>query len=369
MEHALELGKDAGEVYSELAYQYVMRAGMWQRRLDDSLVQDWISRAIAGSADGTPMRVRALVAQSIEGVDVDAARTALDLADRLGDEPLRFEAMAGLQSAFDDTGQLDKARAVAEERIALLPRIADPDRAADALFTTVDLLLNAGRISDARALTARLEETVAGLTPHHLVHGLGVRLILEDAVADWDTMRGYTQRTEEAIQANLATPCPFNRSLLIMLATAWIHAGGEAEASRLLARGDEVGMGTYLRMQTPRWIRLALARHDHAEIRRLIGEYPPDWLMPSLWGMWCSLLDGLAEVGDWDRIEADAPQWVGQETIIAPFAMRALALARGDEALLEAAATRFAAMSLDRHAQQTRAMRERFSSDSGRRIP
>jgi hypothetical protein len=39
---------------------------------------------------------------------------------------------------------------------------------------------------------------------------------------------------------------------------------------------------------------------------------------------------------------------------VTPFATRALAVARGDEALLEKATSQFEAMGLDRHAQETR---------------
>ena len=64
MERALQLGAPKGEVYAELAHQTVHRAGMWQRRLDDSLIEGWIEAAMAHTTEGTPARVRALAEQA-----------------------------------------------------------------------------------------------------------------------------------------------------------------------------------------------------------------------------------------------------------------------------------------------------------------
>jgi hypothetical protein len=199
-----------------------------------------------------------------------------------------------------------------------------------------------------------MEETVAGLTVHHRIHGLGIRLTLESAIADWEAVRKLTRQTEEAIQANLATPCPFNRGLLIILAAGWAHAGDAVGSERLVALADEVGMASYVMFHTPRLLALALARHDRAEIRRLIDGIRPGWLTPSSRDLWAGLFDGLVELDDRERIEAEAPQWLDRELFVTPFATRALAVARGDEALLEKATSQFEAMGLDRHAQETR---------------
>jgi class 3 adenylate cyclase len=355
MERALELGAPAGDVYTELAYQYAMRAGMWQRRLDDSLVEGWIERAVADSPDGTATRVRALVAWSMVHDDLEAARTALALVERLGDPLLRSDGLGALQAVLQVEGELAEACDVAAKRIDLLQHISDPDRAADVFYMSTLLYVNRGRLVDARAMATRMEETVAGLTPHHRVHGLGIRVVLENAVADWDTICGLTRRVEEAIEANLGTPCPYNRGLLIMLATAWTYAGNTAEAERLLARAEEVGMVTYLLFHAPSRLGLAIARQDRAEIRRLIDSIQPAWLTPYSWDLFAVLFDGLVELDDRDRIEAEAPRWLEQDSYVTPFATRALAVARRDEALLEDAAARFDAMGLERHAQLTRA--------------
>ena len=354
MDRALELGAPAGEVYPELAYQYSQRSGMWARRLDDGLTAAWIDRALADSEDGTPARVRALVAKSLTDSDVEVARDALALAERLDNPVLRYDALGALLSALHDRGDFAEAAGVASARIDLLPQVNDPDRAADGFFVNAGLYVAVGRLADARSMAMRIEETVVGLTPHHRVHGLAVRLLVENADANWDAIRKLTERTEELVRANLAHPCPFNRGLLIVAANAWTHGGDEAEAARLMARAEEVGMGTYVAIHTPRLLALALTRDDRAEIRRLIDSIQPAWLLPGNWDCWAVLFDGLVEVEDWERIEAEAPQWLGKGLYVSAFATRALAVARRDRRLLEDAAVQFEEMGLERHAQQTR---------------
>ena len=362
MERALELGAPAGEVFTELAFQWAHRAGMWKVRLDDELTTGWVQRAMAESQDGTPTRVRALVAQSIANSDVPAARAALVLAERLGDVVLRADALGALESALQDTGELREALDIASVQLDLLPEIRDPDRVADVLFANADLYIRAGRLADARPMTERMEETVAGLTPHHRVHGLEMRAALEDALGDQEALRKLTPMAEEAIAANLATPCPFNAGMLVILATAWTYGGNTMEAKRLLARVEEIGMTTYRSILTPRWLQLAIAQDDRAEIRRLIDSIQPEWFLDPFGDLWSVLFDGLAVLDDRERIEADAPQWLDKDVYTAPFAMRALALARRDAMLLEKAAARFEAMGLDRHAEQTRAQADRIGA-------
>jgi len=241
-------------------------------------------------------------------------------------------------------------------RIDLLPQIGDPDRVADALLHSVDLYIGAGRLADARVMTERMEETVAGLTPHHKVHGLETRVMLEEAVGDWAAVRQLTKRGEETIAANLATPCPFNLGALIVLATAWTLADNPAEAGRLLAWAKDIGMTTYEMILTPRWLRLAIAQDDRKEIRRIIDSIQLEFLGAPLSEFWAVLFDGLVVLDDRERIEAEAPRWLDEDAYTAPFAARALALARRDAVLLEEAAARFEAMGLERHAESTRAL-------------
>ncbi|HEX3220869.1 MAG TPA: AAA family ATPase, partial [Candidatus Limnocylindria bacterium] len=360
MHRALELGADPGEVYPELAFQWALRSGMWAQRLDDSVTADWISRAVADSAEGSPARAQALVAKSLAEDDLEAARAALAIAESLDNVVLRHDALGALVQVLHDQGDYAGSQGAAAQRNELLPQIGDPDRVADALFVDAHENASLGRLDEARALARRMQEAVANLTPHHRVHALEIQMMIVSAEADWEAVRGLTQPVEDAIQANLATPCPFNRGGLIELATAWTHAGNDAEADRLLARADAVGMRSYVRIDAPRRLGLAIARHDLDEIRRLADLIESSWLTPSTWNIANVLFDGLVELDDRERIEALAPQWANAVLLAARFATRALAVARRDEALLEEAAAQFDAMHLDRLAAQTRSWHGRL---------
>jgi len=98
--------------------------------------------------------------------------------------------------------------------------------------------------------------------------------------------------------------------------------------------------------EAPR-IRLALARDDRAALRELVPE-EPGWLEPPT-----AFLDALLALGDYARIEAEAPKWLTPGIYAEPFALRALGVARSDRTLIRRAFERFAAMELSWHAEQT----------------
>jgi hypothetical protein len=185
-----------------------------------------------------------------------------------------------------------------------------------------------------------------------------MRMRLEFARADWETVRGLVQRAEDAVEANLATPCPFNVGLHLMAAVGVLRGGNEAEASRLLAKAESIGMVGYGRITAAWRLSLALVRGDRAEVRRQVDSIDQRWLTSGAWNLWCTFLDALALLGDRDRIEAEAPQWVGRDAYVAPFAVRALGVVRDDRALLADAVDRFEAMGLAWHAQETRRLLE-----------
>jgi hypothetical protein len=356
MEQALALGAPEAMVYPELAYQTAMRAGMWQKRLDDSLVEGWIARSVEVAPETGPLRIRALVAHAYRHDDADVARTALALANEANDPELRSDAMGALQSALEEKGLYVDALAVASERADLLPAVTNPDHRADAFHTSAMLHVGMGRLPEARIVTRRMEETVAGLTPHHRVHGLEMRVRLETAVGDWDAMRSLTPRIEEAIEANLATPCPFNVGGLLTAAVAAEQAGDRTEANRLVAKAESIGMIGYELFLAVRRLRLALARETLDEVRQIEERGYGHVLTPGNWELWAAHLDALVALDERERIEAEAPAWIRPDTYVAPFALRALGIARADSALIAESAERFAAMGLDWDAERTRSL-------------
>jgi len=351
---ALELGAEEGLVYSELAHQTMSRYGMWQRQLDNDLVEAWIARALAATAEGSPARVKALAANADWHEDLNSARAALALAEELGDVELRSTGLGSVQGLLAFTGEFDEAIEVAEARAHLLSQIPDPDQVANALFMDVDLYANVGRLVDARDTVERLEETVAGLTPHHRLHGVAMRMRLESGMGNWAGIQSLTEGTEAAVEANLATPCPFNVGVLLISALGMVHRGDEGSATRLVAKAESIGMIGYHDLHAARWLNLAIARKDHGGVRRTVDSIQQEWLTPVAWELWAALFDGLAMLEERDRIEAEGPVWIRPDAYVAPFAVRALGIARRDAALLADAVNRFAAMGLDWHAQQTR---------------
>jgi hypothetical protein len=355
---ALELGAPEAQVFPELAYQTAFRAGMWQRRLDDALVEGWVERAVAVAPEGTPDRVKALAAQAFRHDDVDTARLALALADELGDVGLRFIGLNAVEGALWWSGRYGEACEIATVALEMLPAIEDPDLRADMFRQTAEIYANVGRLDDARAATTQLEETVAGLTPHHRVHGIGTRLVLETAVADWEATRSLTQRAEDLVEANLATPCPFNVGILLMVALGWAYGGDTSQVERLAEKAESIGMVGYGITHSPRWLRLAIARHDLQEVRRVVDSIRPEWLHPAAWELRSALFDGLLLLDDRDRLETETGAWLEGPTYEVPFAIRALGVVRNDRALLADAVDRFEAMGLAWHAQETRRLLE-----------
>src|SRR5262249_27554555 len=79
------------DLYGELAFQTMARAGMWGTAPPSDLVQGWIERALELAAPDTAARAKALIARCYETYDkspADAAEASA-IADRLGDTALR----------------------------------------------------------------------------------------------------------------------------------------------------------------------------------------------------------------------------------------------------------------------------------------
>ena len=186
------------------------------------------------------------------------------------------------------------------------------------------------------------------LFPHHRMHGVAMALELEEVTGDWEAIRRLIPRTRAAVADNLSTLCVRNSKSLLVCAAACSALGDEAEsraledeAERLKAEGYE-GI-----LEAPR-IRLALNRGDMRMVsdlvakpkiqRRQIMFYP---------AAVTSYLDALAALGERERLERDAPQFLASPSTLQPFALRALGILRSDRSLLEEAATRFDQLGLE----------------------
>jgi hypothetical protein len=346
---------------------------MWKRPPDRKVVDEWVDRAVELAEEGSETHARALAAVALWRKDEPAARRLHAIARRVGDVGLRSNALAALTDVAWSAGDLDRASIWVQERLELLPDLVDPDDRHFALMTAVSLHLAAGRLPEAHRANELLRRMVAGLTPHHRLHGMHTRLLIDMIGGRWDDLRALTPQAERAVEANAAAPCPSNASCLLYCALASLHCGDEAETSRLEAEAEPQILDAYRPLYWGPKLRLALAREDVPAVERLVDSVD---LAPRA-GMRvagvdrvrlddgaAALLDALVALGAHDRIEAEAPRWASSQTYVQPFALRALAVARGDDRLLDQATARFRAIGLDWRADEVPNLRTRGRMDT-----
>jgi class 3 adenylate cyclase/tetratricopeptide (TPR) repeat protein len=354
MEKALELGAPPGEVYAELGFQTVQRAGMWTTRPGFELVKGWIDKALAASEPRSKAYARAVVARAIWEQKEEYAREAEQVARDADDVELLAHALWTRAQVLYNKGEYAAAADHLDSRLALHPQIGDPDLRCNTHFLAVDVRVAATRLADALAAADALEQEAQGLTAHHRVHAIGQRVDVEQAFGHWEAIRDLTSRTEAAVQANLATPCPLNIASLFACALAAAVLGDEPEARRLEHAAYATGMKGYGFATDSTRLALALALGELDKAREIVEQLGSQLLEPWSVRMRASLFDALVALGERDRIEAEAPEWIERPGYARPFALRALGLAREDETLVEQAAQAFDAMGLTWHAQRTR---------------
>lgn len=356
MQSSLE-GSDratAAETYSELAFETVTRSGMWKRRPDRELIAGWLERALELSEPETPSRARALIARATLDPEAfaDAAREASDLADRLGDTELRSWAWGARDLAAHARGDYDEGLAWTHRRLEVVPEMTDPDHIAWIYDDWALASVISGRFDEARRALRAHDEVTARLTPHHRLHTAALLVHIATCQGRWNDVRALKLRAEQAVAANIATPCVFNVSVLLHCAIAHTYLGDDPEARRLERSADDLGMQGYMHVFEPPRIALALARGELREVSDRLGAWEPRGLadVPGL----IARLNALVALDRRAEIEEEAPALVKPGTYVEPFALRALGFARSDAGLVDQAIERFETMGLDWHAEETR---------------
>jgi len=358
IEHAIELtdGDSAiADLYAELALQTMARAGMWGTSPTAEQVGAWIDLALERCEPESPARAKALIARcysDYEKSPSDAAE-ASRIASDLGDPVLRslgYDAQAAV--AFVD-GEYTEALAWCRRRIALAHELADLEMEAFACAAAINPAVACGQLEEARTCTMRHEEVTYPLSPHHRLHGAAVRVQLEELLANWAGVLQLQQLVEARVEENLLTPCVMNARSLFVCALARAYLGDDQEAARLEHVGETLAMTGYgTVLSTPR-IRLALHRNDLAAVRSLLGTpavRTSNWFYLSAMA---AHLDGLAALGEENRVEEEASRALRSGTYLEPFALRALGVVRQDERLIAQAVDRFAAFDLPWYSAQT----------------
>lgn len=322
------------------------------RRPGDELIEGWISSALELAKPGTRAQAKALIAQVLISADPDLAVEAAALAEELGDANLKTLAWRALESVALNRGDFPEAFTWSQRIVELASATGDPDLIAYFLGNAAGTWPYVGRIAEARDHAIRQVEIVRRLSPHHRIHG-AVSVVGVDALAgDWPAVRAYTPESEAAFNANRATPCILGPIALLICAEAAVRLGDDDEGARLERVVEDFGMEGYTMMTIAYELSLAAARGDLDALATLLDDWGPDRLGDVedqvAWLNALILLDRRAE------IEAAAPALVIEGTYLEPFALRALAFARGDDALYDGAIAAFGAMGLDWFAAQTR---------------
>ncbi len=367
MHRALEgplVGEERADVYARLAFQTSIRSGMWVTRPERSRIDEWVDRALELAPEESPAKARALLARANAdpgAVPIEVVAEASSLAERIGDVRLRSYAFGVRAYAAFDRQDFGEAATWNARRLELTPLIDDPDHRTEAYETAVPIVSSIGRYREGRRIAEEHWKVARRLSAHHRLHSVSLVLELADAMGDWDTIVAETERVREAVDDNRATPCVRNARDLLLLALGHFCTGDD-EGARELEREAAPLMGDgHERSLNPPRLRLALVRRDEQAVRELVGLVPYRAFVwgPSVFGTW---VDALVAVRDFEAVESVAPRFLRAGATMEAFALRALGIARGDDAMVETALERFAAFGLDWHAAQTEWLREGFGS-------
>jgi class 3 adenylate cyclase len=360
MERALELADDPAEqadILSTLAIVTGFRAGMWTERPGSKRIEAWIAGALERAEPESRARARALVARawlSPPGEERPGTREAVELGHRVGDPAIESQALAVETEQALHHHRYGEALELARQNLQLAGSFLDPDAAATLRQLSVAVLLACGEVTQAGDVVDEYERDNAKLSSHHAVHGVSIRLDVEELRGNWSHIRDLLPLTRERIEANLATPCVNHVRGLLICATAHA-AAGDQETARSLEReaathGYEMDDHDF---DAPR-VRLAIARGDLDAVAALVsGPLAPRRNTFWVSGIVSAQLDALTVLGDETRIEQEAPPFARPGTSLEPFALRALGVARADPGLIDQACERFDELGFDWHAAQT----------------
>lgn len=361
MERAIELADDdvtTADLYAELAFQALVRHGMWGVVLETSLVDGWIDQALELAGPNSAARAKALIARCYSDYDKspELASEASEITESLDDPAVRSYGYDVLGLTAFAAGDYEEAAEWTRRRISLVDDIDDPDHQQDIWHNAIAPALAQGRFDDARTYAASEEAITRQLSPHHRLHGVSCGLMIPELLGDWEAVRRAQDRVEQAVASNTATPCVLNERSLLVCALARTHLGDQQEAARLEEEAGVhrmVGYGTV--QDTPR-VQLALLRNDLDAVESFLGE---PRVRRSSWPYLSAVaahLDGLAALGDRARVEAESERVLRPGSYLEPFALRALGLVREDADLIQGAADRFDALGIPWHAARTRAL-------------
>jgi hypothetical protein len=268
----------AGEGDSEARARLLVARSMW----------DWGVRAAAGRSEELESRQR----------EVDAIEGA-EIAARLGLADVESGALDALTGCAGDRRELHRALEITDRRLALLPRLHDPQERGDAVCMAAMARFELGAYRDAVVVASRGEVD----TNHwaSVVHALTWRASGNLLLGRWDEVLADLALAIAGLDsAGLTQPSPYGAVTWNL--AAYVHAarGDHEEGDRLLATlpaqagpdGTAPSCANSLGLTLVR-----LGRHDAA--RRRLAAVPGGLVSGETLGSMAHL-DLAASTGDWD---------------------------------------------------------------------
>jgi DNA-binding SARP family transcriptional activator len=361
MEQALSLARDdptRAEICSRLAVESYVRAGMWTRTPALERVGEWVASALELAPPQTASRARALIAKACRDIDDrDAADEAAAIAERLDDPELCVHAWDACATVAMAAAEYEAAWEWRTRRLRLLDRISDPDLRTIISETPYAACIATCRFEQAREIARLNDELTSSLTPHHRLHGVAIRVEVEELLGEWRTIIDLEERIRETVFANAHNPCLRNARSLLVCAIAAACLSDADKAAELERSADDLGMQHNPILDAPR-LQLVLLRGDSDRASELLHsiEANQGWYLRGHGTSLATLiarLDAHAMLGHADHVERAAARLISPGTFVEPFASRALGVVRHDADLLARAAARFHELALEWHAGQT----------------
>ncbi len=349
---------ELADLYAELAFQTMARAGMWGTAPPSNLVHGWVTSALELAAPESAGRAKALIARCYADYDKspEDAAEASAIADRLGDPVLRARGYDVRHLLAFVRGDYREALEWCRRGESFVHELDDADAAVFVHASAIGPAFACGELDEARRYARQHDEAARPLSPHHRLHGAAFLLLLDELLGNWEKALELQELIEERVAASVSTPCVLSARSLYVSALANAHLGNEKETERLEAQAAPLAMSGYgTVLDTPRLL-LAIHRSDLTAIESLLGEPA---VRTTNWFYLASVaarFDGLAALGERKQVEREAARALDPGTYLEPFALRALGLVRQDEALVGQAAERFEAFGLEWHAAGTRAL-------------
>jgi class 3 adenylate cyclase/tetratricopeptide (TPR) repeat protein len=361
LEEALALGPERvvqGEIYAGLAYYALGRPYMWKEPPPREVSAQWLAKALELSEPGTAARAWARLAQALSDPSKrdEAASEVHRLGETLGDSGLVVFASEARSLGATEAARYQEACDWVDRALEVADALRNPNYWAHQYWNAGFVYARAGRFAEARRFAETHDHIVSSLTAHDEVHAVGLHAALGGVLGDWGGLAELAGRAEVASAANEDFPCQFNWRTLLVCAHGLVRLGDEREARRLEELGRASALVAGPVELEPVLLRLAVLRHDEEEVRRILEALPAigaPWTVDAA----AARLDALLALGETDRIEEEAAPFLEEESYTQPFALRALGLTRGDQALVREAESRFEAMGLGWRAEETRTLR------------